>query len=141
MACKACREMSEQRESCVLAMPLSDSHLAVPKTFQSLYFLALSNSHLLSLSQITSNQISFQSKLSNYFESLKLFLGHFSICAVSFLGFTSRFVPSAQVQNHECKAKPRTFYAQNAHILSQIYWQGHMFQALVAKVINCPCFG
>ena len=77
----------------------------------------------------------------NYVESLKLFLGHFSICAVSFLGFTSRFVRSAQVENHECKAKPRTFYAQNAHILSQIYWQGHMFQALVAKVINCPCFG
>ena len=78
------RNESEQRESCVLAMPLSDNHLAVPKAFSigvcfSL-FPVLTCSHFHKSRQIKSP---FKA---NYVESLKLFLGHFSICAVSFLG-------------------------------------------------------
>ena len=78
------RNELEQRESCVLAMPLSDSHLAVPKAFSigvcfSL-FPVLTCSHFHKSRQIKSP---FKA---NYVESLKLFLGHFSICAVSFLG-------------------------------------------------------
>lgn len=65
-------------------MPLSDSHLAVPKAFSigvcfSL-FPVLTCSHFHKSRQIKSP---FKA---NYVESLKLFLGHFSICAVSFLG-------------------------------------------------------
>ena len=75
------REMSRSRERVVC---LQCSHLAVPKAFSigvcfSL-FPVLTCSHFHKSRQIKSP---FKA---NYVESLKLFLGHFSICAVSFLG-------------------------------------------------------